>query len=176
MGTPLERKGGAAREPLRIRPGSPRDIPAILDLVRKLADYERLRGEVKASLARLRKDGSGRTRYFRTLICWRGGRRVGFALYVFAYSTFLARPTLYVEDLFVLPHHRGQGAGKMLLAALARIAVRKGCGRMEWAVLEWNKPAIRFYTRVGARLRREWILTRITGAPLHRLARGRLAN
>jgi GNAT superfamily N-acetyltransferase len=171
-----EKNGGAARVPFRIRPGTARDVPAILDLVRKLADYERLRGEVKATLARFRKDGSGRTRYFRTLICRRGRRRVGFALYFFAYSTFLARPTLYVEDLFVLPHHRGQGAGKTLLAALARIAVRKGCGRMEWTVLEWNKPAIRFYQRLGARLRREWILTRITGAPLHRLARGRAAR
>jgi len=96
---------------------------------------------------------------------------VGFALYFFTYSTFAARPTLYLEDLFVRPDHRGAGAGRALLAALARIAVRKGCGRMEWTVLKINTPAIRFYNRLGAGLRREWILTRLTGDPLHRLAR-----
>jgi len=101
---------------------------------------------------------------------------VGFALYFFTYSTFLARPTLYVEDLFVLPEQRGKGAGKALLAALARIAVRRGCGRMEWVVLGENAPAIRFYRRLGASLRKEWILTRLTDVPLRRLARGRLPD
>jgi GNAT superfamily N-acetyltransferase len=96
---------------------------------------------------------------------------VGFALYFFTFSTFLARPTLYLEDLFVLPEERGQGAGRALLAALARIAVRRGCGRLEWAVLDWNRPAIGFYRRLGARFRREWILTRLTGAPLAKLGR-----
>lgn len=95
-----------------------------------------------------------------------------FALYFFTSSTFLARPTLYLEDLFVLPEERGRGAGKALLAALARIAVRRGCGRMEWTVLDWNAPSIRFYESLGARLRRDWILTRLTGEPLRRLARG----
>jgi GNAT superfamily N-acetyltransferase len=98
---------------------------------------------------------------------------VGFALYFFTYSTFLARPSLYLEDLFVLPDERGNGAGKALLRALAKIAVGRGCGRMEWAVLDWNRPAIRFYKRLGAGLRKEWILTRLTGAPLRRLARSR---
>jgi GNAT superfamily N-acetyltransferase len=97
---------------------------------------------------------------------------VGFALYIFTYSTFLARPTLYLEDLFVLPAHRRLGAGTALLAELARIAVRKGCGRMEWAVLRINTPAIRFYNRLGATLRKEWILTRLAGDPLRHLARG----
>jgi GNAT superfamily N-acetyltransferase len=106
-----------------------------------------------------------------TLICRRGRRAIGFALYFFTYSTFLARPTLYLEDLFVLPEERGRGAGRALLRALARIAVRRRCGRMEWAVLDWNTPSIRFYRRLGAGLRREWLLTRLTGAPLRRLAR-----
>ena len=114
--------------------------------------------------------GFGRRRYFETLICRRGGRPIGFALYFFTYSTFLARPTLYLEDLFVLPEERGRGAGQALLRALARIAVRRRCGRMEWAVLDWNRPAIRFYQRLGAELRRDWILTRLTGTPLARLA------
>lgn len=96
---------------------------------------------------------------------------MGFALYFFTYSTFLARPTLYVEDIFVLPELRGKGAGKALLGALARIAVRRGCGRMEWTVLDWNTRAVKFYKRLGASLRKEWILTRLTGGALRRLAR-----
>ncbi len=98
---------------------------------------------------------------------------IGLALYYFTYSTFLGRPTLYLEDLFVLPAERGNGAGRALLRALAKIAVRRGCGRMEWAVLDWNTPSIRFCRKLGAKLRREWILTRLAGAPLRRLARGR---
>jgi GNAT superfamily N-acetyltransferase len=160
-----------ARAALVIRRGTERDVPTILKLIRGLAEYERLAHEVEATTARVRAHGFGRRRYFETIICRRGGTPVGFALYFFTYSTFLARPTLYLEDLFVLPEERGTGAGKALLRALARIAVRRGCGRLEWAVLDWNRPAIRFYKRLGAKLRRQWILTRLTGAPLRRLAR-----
>jgi GNAT superfamily N-acetyltransferase len=161
-----------ARPRLTIRAGTVRDVPTILALIRGLAEYERLAHEVEATAARVRAHGfDGGRRYFQTLICRRGGRPVGFALYFFTYSTFLARPSLYLEDLFVLPEERGAGAGKALLRALARIAVRRGCGRMEWTVLDWNRPAIGFYKRLGARLRRDWILTRLTGAPLRRLAR-----
>jgi GNAT superfamily N-acetyltransferase len=156
---------------LVIRRGTERDVPTILKLIRGLAEYERLAHEMEATPARVRAHGFGRRRYFETIICRRGGKPVGFALYFFTYSTFLARPTLYLEDLFVLPEDRGTGAGKALLRALARIAVRRGCGRLEWAVLDWNRPAIRFYKRLGAKLRRQWILTRLTGAPLRRLAR-----
>ena len=154
-----------------IRRGTERDVPTILRLIRGLAEYERLAHEVEATTARVRAHGFGPRRYFETIICRRGGTPVGFALYFFTYSTFLARPTLYLEDLFVLPEERGTGAGKALLRALARIAVRRGCGRLEWAVLDWNRPAIGFYQRLGAKLRRQWILTRLTGAPLRRLAR-----
>lgn len=160
-----------ARAPLVIRAGTARDVPTILALIRGLAEYERLAHQMEATAARVRSHGFGPRRYFQTLICRRGGRPVGFALYFFTYSTFLARPSLYLEDLFVLPEERGAGAGKALLRALARIAVRRGCGRMEWAVLDWNRPAIRFYRRLGAQLKRQWILTRVTGAPLRRLAR-----
>ena len=159
------------RRALVIRRGTERDVPTILKLIRGLAEYERLGHEVEATTARVRAHGFGRRRYFETIICRRGGTPVGFALYFFTYSTFLARPTLYLEDLFVLPEERGTGAGKALLRALARIAVRRGCGRLEWAVLDWNRPAIGFYKRLGAKLRRQWILTRLTGAPLRRLAR-----
>ncbi|MGH7314885.1 MAG: GNAT family N-acetyltransferase [Candidatus Rokuibacteriota bacterium] len=160
-----------ARGPLVIRRGTERDVPTILRLIRGLAEYERLAHEVEATEGRVRAHGFGRRRYFETLICRRDGKPVGFALYFFTYSTFLARPSLYLEDLFVLPEERGAGAGKALLRALARIAVRRGCGRLEWAVLDWNRPAIGFYKRLGAKLRRQWILTRLTGTPLRRLAR-----
>jgi len=128
---------------------------------------------MEATAERIRRHGFGRRRYFEALICRRGRVPIGLALYYFTYSTFLGRPTLYLEDLFVLPEARGDGAGQALLRALAAIAVRRGCGRMEWTVLDWNTPSIRFYRKLGASLRREWILTRLTGAPLRRLARAR---
>jgi GNAT superfamily N-acetyltransferase len=128
---------------------------------------------MEATAARIRRHGFGRRRYFEALVCRRGRAPIGLALYYFTYSTFLGRPTLYLEDLFVLPAERGNGAGRALLRALAKIAVRRGCGRMEWAVLDWNTPSIRFYQKLGATLRREWILTRLAGAPLRRLAGGR---
>ena len=174
--TAVSRRAPARRpraERLSIRPGTARDVPVILELIRGLADYERLTRECRPSAANIRRHGFGARRYFETLICRRGGRPVGFALYFFTYSTFLTRPTLYLEDLFVKPEERGRGAGRALLEALAAISVRKGCGRMEWAVLDWNAPAIGFYKRLGARLSKEWILTRLTGSSLRRLARAR---
>jgi GNAT superfamily N-acetyltransferase len=169
---PARATGGGATA-LTITRGTRRDAPVIVELIRGLAAYERRSHQVKVTADRVRRDGFGRRRYFETLICRRGGRPVGFALYVFTYSTFGARPSLYLEDLFVRPEERGRGAGRALLAALARIAVRHGCGRMEWTVLDWNTPSIRFYERLGARLRRDWVLTRLTGAPLRRLAGAR---
>ena len=157
---------------LSIRRGTPRDVPVIVRLIRWLAEYERLAHEMVATTSQIRRHGFGRRRYFETLICRRGRTPVGFALYFFTYSTFLGRPSLYLEDLFVLPEERGRGAGRALLGELARVAKRRGCGRMEWAVLDWNTPSIRFYQKLGAKLRRQWILTRLTGAPLSRLARG----
>jgi GNAT superfamily N-acetyltransferase len=156
---------------LSIRRGARRDASTILRLIRGLAEYERLAHQMEATAARIRRHGFGRRRYFETLICRRGRTPIGLALYYFTYSTFLGRPTLYLEDLFVLPEARGNGAGRALLSALATIAVRRGCGRMEWTVLDWNTPSIRFYRKLGATLRREWILTRLAGAPLRRLAR-----
>lgn len=162
-------------QPFQIRAGTVRDIPTIYSMLKGLAGYERLLKQFATTQASIRRDGFGGRRYFRTLVCWDNGTPVGVAVYLFTYSTFMARPTLYVEDIFVPPRHRGQGAGQALLAALARVAVRKGCGRMEWTVLNWNTPAIRFYQRLGAGVRKEWILTRLTGAPLRRLARAHRA-
>lgn len=159
--------------PLSIRSGTGRDIPVILKMIRGLAEYEHLAHEVKATAARLRRDGSGRRPYFETLICSHGRKIVGFALYFYTYSTFAGRPSLYVEDLFVLPEERGKGAGKALLRTLAGIALRNGCGRMGWVVLRENDPAIRFYKRIGAELREEWIVTRLSGAHLRNLVKGR---
>lgn len=158
---------------LVIRRGTRRDVATILALIRGLAQYERLAHRMQATLSRLRRHGFGRRPYFETLICRRGRKAVGFALYFYTYSSFLGRPSLYLEDLFVLPEERGRGAGKLLLRALARIAAARGCGRMEWTVLDWNTPSIRFYRALGARLHKEWVLTRLTGPALRRLARPR---
>jgi len=160
------------RTALTVRRGGPRDAAIICELIRGLARYEKLEAQCVIRPSDVRRHGfGGGRRYFETLICRRGGRPIGMALYFFTYSTFLGQPTLYLEDLFVVPEERGRGAGRALLRALARIALRRGCGRMEWAVLDWNAPSIRFYRRLGAGFRKEWILTRLTGAPLRRLAR-----
>lgn len=161
------------RSAFSIRPGTRRDAAAIVTLIRELARYERLLPEVSITPAQVRRHGFGARVYFQTLICRRKGKPVGLALYFFTYSSFMGKPILWLEDLVVLPNERGQGAGKAILQALARIAVKRGCGRMEWSVLDWNAPAIRFYRRIGARLDKEWIITRLKGAPLRRLARSR---
>ena len=158
---------------LRVRPAKPRDVPAIASLIRGLAKYERLIRGCRTDLRRLRRHGFGSHRYFQSLLVTRTGRPIGFAVYYFTYSTFTCRPVLFIEDLFVLPEERGAGAGVALMKALARVAVRKGCRQMEWIVLDWNEPAIRFYQRLGARLDRSWALTRLTGPSLRRLATSR---
>jgi len=156
--------------PVRVKAGNAREIPAILKMIRGLAEYEHLEHEMKATAARLRRDGSGRRPYFETLVCSRGTNTIGFALYFYTYSTFAGRPSLYIEDLFVVPEERGKGAGKALLRALARIALKRGCGRMEWLVLRENGPAIRFYDKIGAKLHEEWIVTRLSGKQLKDLS------
>jgi GNAT superfamily N-acetyltransferase len=167
-------KGKSTRHSaVHIRPAIVRDVPTVLAMIRGLAKYEKLTHEVRATPARLRRDGFGKRRFFQVLICERGKAPVGFALYFFSYSTFLARPKLYLEDLFVVPEERGTGAGKALLRALAREALRNGCGGMDWLVLDWNAPAIRFYERLGAKLHRNWIPTRLFHLPLKKLAHGK---
>ncbi len=148
-------------------------MPTILALLRGLARYERLTADFKSTPARLAAHGFGRRRYFDALLCFDGRRPIGVALYYFTYSSFAARPALYLEDVFVVPEARRRGAGRALLAELARIAKKRRCARLEWAVLDWNAPAIRFYERLGARLQRTWVLTHLAGASLDRLARRR---
>jgi len=122
--------------------------------------------------ADIRRHGFGRRPFFETLICRRDGRPIGLALYFFTFSTFLGRPTLYLEDLFVRPEKRGKGYGRALLERLAQIAKERGCGRMEWAVLDWNDPAIQFYRNLGAEPMNEWTVFRLTREGIAKLAKG----
>ena len=161
-----------AKSSVRIRPGTARDVPAILKLIRALAKYERLTAGLRLNAKRMRRDAFGR-RLCETLLATRDGRPIGYAIYYFGYSSFTCRPFLLLEDIFVLPGERGKGTGMALMSAVARVAIRKKCEQMEWIVLDWNAPAIRFYRRLGARIDKPWRLTRLTGAGLRRLARHR---
>ena len=155
---------------LHIRSGERSDVPLIAELIRGLARYERLEDEVTMTEAKLDHALFGERAYAETLIAEDDGKPVGFALFFHNFSTFLAQPGLYLEDLFVLPEQRGTGVGKALLERLAQIAVERGCGRMEWAVLDWNESAIGFYERLGARPNAEWTVYRLTGESLRSLA------
>ena len=156
---------------LDIRPATAPDIPLILDFIRGLAEYERMLDQVEATDERLRASLFPATGApgAHCVIGSVDGVPAGFALYFFNYSTFLARPGLYLEDLFVKPEFRGAGLGKGLLLHLAALAHERGCGRMEWAVLDWNEPAIGFYESLGAKRLREWQLCRLDRQSLERL-------
>jgi GNAT superfamily N-acetyltransferase len=145
------------------------DVPLILRLVRALADYEKLTHQVVATEEALRGTLFGSAPAAHVVIARMGDMPAGFALWFYNYSTFLARPGLYLEDLFVLPEWRGHGIGRALLTHLARVAVGRGCGRMEWAVLDWNEPAIGFYKRLGATVLEDWRICRLTGETLRAL-------
>jgi GNAT superfamily N-acetyltransferase len=155
-----------------IRPATPADVPTIAQLIRALAEYERLAHAVLLDEARLHDHLFGPRPYCETLIAEDAGTPVGFALFFHNYSTFLGLPGLYLEDLFVLPEYRGRGHGKALFMALARLAVERGCGRLEWSVLDWNEPAIGFYRSLGATAMDEWTVYRLIGDELRELASG----
>jgi GNAT superfamily N-acetyltransferase len=155
---------------ITIVPAVEADVPVIHRLVNALAEYEQLADEVVSTEDDLRNSLFGARRYAEVLLAKESGETVGFALFFHNYSTFLGRPGLYLEDLFVLPAHRGRGVGRTLLEALARLAVDRGCGRLEWSVLDWNEPALGFYRRMGARVLDEWRICRLTGAALARVA------
>ena len=157
-------------EGFRIRQAVRADVPLVLDFIRKLAEYEKLTHEVEATGEKLAQHLFGREKAAEVMIGFYHDWPVGFALYFKSFSTFLARPGIYLEDLFVLEEYRGKGFGKMLLACLARLVVEGGMGRLEWAVLDWNEPSIRFYKSLGARLMDEWIVNRLSGDDLVRLA------
>ena len=153
-----------------IRPATRRDVAQILTFIRGLAAYEREPHAVKATEADLERDGFGPSPYFFCLMAEHEGHPAGFVLYFFNYSTWLGRPGLYLEDLFVEPEFRGLGIGKALLKRVAEIAVEKGCRRLQWEVLDWNTPAIDFYRAMGAEFLDEWRNVRLDGEALDRLA------
>jgi len=156
---------------VHLRPAEPTDVHVIADLIRGLARFEKLEQEVKLTEDLLSVGLFGRRPYAEAVLAEFEGKAAGFALFFHNFSTFLARPGIYLEDLFVLPEHRGLGIGRALLVHLARLAVERGCGRLEWAVLDWNKEAIAFYERLGARANSEWTTYRVAGEALERLAR-----
>jgi len=154
-----------------IRAATPADVPELLRLIRELAEYEKLADMAVGTPQMLHEALFGARPAAEAMVAERGGRAVGFALYFTTFSTFLCKPGLYLEDLFVEPAHRGAGIGKALLRRLAALAAERGCGRLEWRVLDWNEPSIRFYESLGASLMKEWILVRMTRAEFERLSR-----
>jgi GNAT superfamily N-acetyltransferase len=156
---------------LKIVPALEADIPLILSLINELAEFERLKDQVVATESTLRDALFGTRPGAEAVIAVMDGTPAAFALYFHNFSTFLGRPGLYLEDLFVRPAFRARGIGKRMLAHLARIALARGCGRFEWAVLDWNQPARDFYASIGAKANSEWINYRITGEALERLAK-----
>jgi GNAT superfamily N-acetyltransferase len=153
-----------------IRPATPEDVPAIAMLIRALAEYEKLTHEVVLNEADLREHLFGPRPYAEVWLAEHDTRVVGFMLFFMNYSTFLAKPGIYLEDVFVLPEFRGFSHGKAMLKQLGQIAQERKCGRIEWAVLDWNAPAIGFYTSLGAKPMDEWTTMRLTGEAIGKLA------
>jgi len=155
---------------ITIRPATVDDVPLILQFIKALAEYEKLTHQVIASDARLRDALFGPKPDAEVVIAYAGGEAAGFALFFHNFSTFLAQRGLYLEDLFVKPKWRGHGVGKRLLIHLAQLALERQCGRFEWAVLDWNEPAIQFYRNLGAQPLHDWSVFRVSGDALERLA------
>ncbi|MCX2983275.1 GNAT family N-acetyltransferase [Halieaceae bacterium IMCC14734] len=155
---------------LVIREACVADSALILHYVRELAVYEKAEHEVEANEASVQESIFGADSQVKALICELDGEPIGFAVYFYNYSTWLAKPGLFLEDLYITLEHRGSGGGKALLRRLASIAVDKNCGRFEWNVLKWNQPSIEFYEALGARPQSEWVGYRMTGAALKALA------
>jgi GNAT superfamily N-acetyltransferase len=154
----------------QIRPAGVEDVPIVLQLIRDLAAYERAPDEVVATEEQLVDVLFGERPVAEVLLAFEEGSPVGFAIYFYNFSTWLGRPGLYLEDLFVKPDKRGKGYGRALLVELAKIARDRECGRMEWAVLDWNEPAIKFYRALGAKPMDEWTVFRLTGEEIAKLA------
>ncbi len=156
----------------RIRGATEEDVPLVLSLIRELAEYEKLSHEVVATEEGLRDSLFGERRYAEVLIAEQDGAPAGFALFFHNFSTFLGKPGIYLEDLYVKPAFRGAGIGKKLLVSLASLAKRRRCARLEWWVLDWNEPAIGFYSSVGAEPMDDWTVYRVSGSALEDLAFG----
>ena len=155
---------------LRLRHAERTDAALVLDFVKRLAEYEKLSHQVVASVADIESALFGERPFAEVVIAELDGAPAGFILWFPNYSTFLGKPGIYIEDLFVLPELRGRGLGKRLLAYVARVAHERGWGRVEWSVLDWNAPALRFYESIGAEAKTEWVLQRLTGPALAALA------
>jgi GNAT superfamily N-acetyltransferase len=155
---------------LEIRGATTDDVPLLLSLIRELAEYERLSHEVVATEETLRASLFGERRVAEALLGYLGDEPAGFALFFHNFSTFLGKPGIYLEDLYVRPEFRGAGVGRTLLVHLASLARERDCGRLEWSVLDWNEPAIGFYKRIGASPVSGWTVYRVTGAALEELA------
>ena len=158
------------RVSITIQPATPDDVPTIHALIRELAEYEKLLDQVVATEASLRRDLFGKRRYAEVLIGRLNGKPVGYALFFHNYSTFVGKPGVYLEDVFVKPAARGRGVGKALLREVARTARDRECGRLEWSVLNWNTPAIEFYESLGAKPLDEWTTYRMDEAAIAKLA------
>lgn len=155
---------------LRLRFGGPEDTAEILALVKELAVYEKLADQVTTDATSLRKALFGERRVAEVVLAYEADACVGFALFFHNFSTFLGKPGLYLEDIFIRPAYRGRGYGTALMVFLARIAVERGCGRFEWSVLDWNTPSLEFYRSLGAIAMSEWTVQRLTGPALEALA------
>ena len=153
-----------------IRTGTDEDAPVIFSLIKELAEYEHLAHEVVASVDDIRRTLFGERPFAETLIGEYGGLPISFALFFYNFSTFIGKPGIYLEDLYVQPEHRSKGFGSKMLAHIAALARERNCGRFEWSVLNWNTPAIRTYEKLGATPMKEWILYRLNGEALDRLA------
>jgi len=147
---------------LSILPATPADVTTIFDLIKQLAVYEKLESMVTGNVAMLHESLFGEQKSCECVVAFEGDKPIGFALYFSTFSTFLCKPGLYLEDLFVVPEARGHGYGKRLLQHLAQLALQRGCGRFEWRVLDWNTPSIEFYKSLGAAVMPEWHLVRMT--------------
>jgi len=156
---------------IRLRLAEIHDVPAILNFIQGLAKYEKLSDQVVATEEKLTQTLFGDKRFAEVVIAEYQHRAAGFALFCHNYSTFLAKPGIYLEDLFVLPEYRGKGLGKALLSHLAKLAIERDCGRLEWSVLDWNQPAIDFYQSQGASMLHDWRINRVTGEQLIALAK-----
>lgn len=153
-----------------IRAATEADVPLVLEFIWELAEYEQLSHQVVATEEVLRESLFGERPFVEAVISHQDGEPAGFALFFHNFSTFLGRPGMYLEDLYVRPRFRGSGAGRALLVHLAKVAKERGCGRLEWWVLDWNEPAIGFYKGIGAEPMDEWTVYRVTGEALDRLA------
>lgn len=155
---------------ISIRAAHEKDVPTILGFIRELANYEKLSHEVVATESMLQQHLFGPRPVAEVLIAEWDAKAVGFALFFHNFSTFLGRPGIYLEDLYIQPHARGRGIGKAMLVRIGKLAVERGCGRVEWSVLDWNEPSIQFYRKLGAVPMSDWTVFRVTGDALTRLA------